>query len=60
MEPNDELLLEKHGWVVECYSPFEIQHEDGSRATGQAADIVLLALREGWCDDDQIAGDDSE
>jgi len=54
----DEQLLEKHGWTLECESPFEIRHEDGSFATGQAADIVLLALKEGWCDDDQVAHSD--
>ena len=37
-------LLERHGWEVECESPFEIRHEDGSFATKQAATIVLSAL----------------
>lgn len=26
----DEQLLEKFGWTLECESPFEIRHEDGS------------------------------
>jgi hypothetical protein len=51
---EDEKLLEKHGWTLECISPFEIRHEDGSFATGQAARLIVLALEAGWCDDDQI------
>jgi len=43
---NDEKLLIHHGWTIECQSPFEIRHEDGSFATGQAADCVLSSLRE--------------
>ena len=58
MTPEDEKLFEKHGWTVECISPFEVRHEDGSFATGQAADILLLALKEGWCDDDQVCAAD--
>ena len=29
----DEFLTE-HGWTLECKSPLEISHEDGSFATG--------------------------
>lgn len=54
MNPDDEKLLEKHGWTVECYSPFEVRHEDGSFATGQAAQVLLLAAKDGWFDDDQV------
>lgn len=39
MNENNK-LLEAYGWFVECESPFEIRHEDGSFATGQAAYIV--------------------
>lgn len=46
MGRKDEKLLESHGWTVECESPFEIRHKDGSFATGQAADIVLAFLKE--------------
>lgn len=38
---SDEEMLALDGWEIECYSPFEIRHKDGSFATGQAADIVL-------------------
>jgi len=51
MNEEDEKLLEKLGWTVECYTPFEIRHEDGSFATLNAAEIVLLAAKEGWFDD---------
>ena len=37
-------ILENAGWMVECESPFEIRHNDGSFATKQAADIVLTEI----------------
>jgi len=37
-------ILENNGWVVECESPLEIRHDDGSFATMQAAQIVLDSL----------------
>ena len=43
---SDEEMLALDGWEIECHSPFEIRHEDGSFATGQAADIVLSSLKE--------------
>lgn len=45
--PSDqnEALLESLGWTVECQSPFEIRHQDGSFASGQAARLVLSALQ---------------
>lgn len=42
----DEVLLESYGWTVACESPFELSHEDGSFATGQAASIVLQYVRD--------------
>lgn len=49
MNVRDEKMLELNGWHVECYSPFEIRHEDGSFATGQAAHMVVANL---WDDPD--------
>lgn len=46
MDEEDIELLEKYGWVIECESPFEIRHEDGSFATENAARIVLEYLQE--------------
>ena len=43
---NDEKLLNKYGWEIECESPFEIRHEDGSFATMQAAHTVLESIKE--------------
>jgi hypothetical protein len=43
---DDKKLLEKNGWTVECESPFEIRHEDGSFATGQAAMLVTSCVRD--------------
>lgn len=36
-----EPILERAGWTVECQSPLEIRHEDGSFASGIAANIVI-------------------
>lgn len=44
-------LLETYGWVIECYSPYEVRHEDGSFATGQAASIVTENIREEFLDE---------
>lgn len=37
-------MLEAEGWTLECESPLEIRHEDGSFATGQAARAVIESL----------------
>jgi hypothetical protein len=42
---SDEDILLEGGWTIECFSPFEIRHEDGSFASGQAAQIVLDYLK---------------
>jgi hypothetical protein len=47
MNAEDIKFLEEWGWIVECESPLEIRHEDGSFATLNAAKIVLAAYREG-------------
>ena len=36
-----EELLEENGWSIECQSPFEIRHVDGSFASGNAARRVI-------------------
>ena len=41
-----EELCEKYGWTMECYSPLELRHNDGSFASGQAANLVYLDLQE--------------
>lgn len=41
---KEEAILKANGWEIECESPFEIRHEDGSFATGQAAWLVVWAL----------------
>lgn len=40
-----ENLLKENGWEVECESPFEIQHQDGSFASMNAAYSVVEQLR---------------
>lgn len=39
-----EKRLSEAGWIVECWSPFEIRTNDGSFATGEAAIIVLQSI----------------
>lgn len=41
MKSKDKELLEKYGWIVECESPFEVRHTDGSFASMQGAECVL-------------------
>lgn len=43
---EEEKLLGKNGWTIECQSPFEIRHNDGSFATMQAAHSVVSELEE--------------
>lgn len=45
MDPDNIRILADNGWTVECESPFEVRHEDGSFATGGAAEILLTCLR---------------
>lgn len=42
---TNEDLLKENGWEVECESPFEIRHEDGSFASMNAAYRVVEELR---------------
>jgi hypothetical protein len=60
MDTKEEELLLKHGWVVLCISPFELQNQDGSFASGQAANIVFQAVKDGWYDEDQVCLPDEE
>lgn len=52
MTDNDREIIAAAGWILECESPFEITHDDGSFASGQAADYVLAALREEYTEDE--------
>ena len=38
--------LQDAGWTVECESPLEIRHTDGSFATGQAGQLLLAEFSE--------------
>ena len=44
---TNEDLLKENGWTIECESPFEIRHEDGSFASMSAAHSVVEGLRLG-------------
>lgn len=41
----DKELLKQNGWTVECESPLEIRHENGSFASQNAAEIVIFSLK---------------
>ena len=41
MNESTESKLAEYGWTIECESPLEVRHEDGSFASGQAAEIVI-------------------
>lgn len=43
---RDDEILEYYDWTEICKSPPEIQHIDGSMATGQAAYLVMNELRQ--------------
>jgi hypothetical protein len=43
---NDEQLLEKYGWSLDCQSPLEISHKDGSFARYLPAELLIDHLRE--------------
>jgi hypothetical protein len=54
---RDEAFLESLGWTVECQSPFEIRHTDGSFATGQAATMALMVLKADAASDEELESD---
>ena len=43
---SDEKLLEHYGWTMECESPLEISHTDGSRASNTPARLMVACLKE--------------
>lgn len=43
---TDEQILEYYGWEIVCRSPFNIEHKDGSYATGEAVRYVTDMLRD--------------
>ena len=45
MTPEFEKYFEAQGWIMECQSPLEIRHEDGSFATYQAAKAVIREIK---------------
>ncbi len=49
---KQELVLHLNGWTIECQSPLEIRHQDGSFATLNAAVAVAFAVEQGFVDND--------
>jgi len=47
MTDEDRDILERHGWTVECESPCEVSHEDGSFARGRRpVDALVWFLKD--------------
>lgn len=46
-----DIILEALGWTVDCESPYEISHFEGSFASGWAARIVVDELMRNWRDE---------
>jgi hypothetical protein len=44
MNKLTEEILEKNGWSLDCSSPLEISHPDGSFASNQAAKMIIAKL----------------
>ncbi len=45
MNESDIRLLAHNGWVVECESPLEISHEDGSFVSGLFVNSIIEQLK---------------
>jgi hypothetical protein len=43
---EEDAMLTRLGWSMDCQSPLEISHPDGSSATGIAAAIVIKEFRD--------------
>lgn len=43
---SDEQLLERYGWSLDCQSPLNISHVDGSQASNLPARLMIHHLRE--------------
>lgn len=50
-EEKKREILEAKGWTIECESPLEIRHYDGSFATLNAAKIVVEDVLREWLDE---------
>lgn len=54
---KDEIFqqyLEQNGWIIECESPLEIRHNEGSFATMYAAKVLLAELQSQYKDENGI------
>jgi len=45
-ELTEEEILKEMGWTIVCQSPHEIEHEDGSSASGSATQAVIDSIVE--------------
>lgn len=49
-DKTDEEILKETGWTITCHSPFEIEHFDGSSASGLAASYCLDGIIQDYKD----------
>lgn len=52
----DREKIINYGWGIQCESPLEIKHKDGSFATLNAAEIVISYLLTDFSNDDWVDG----
>lgn len=68
MEKDMELMkdtefqkyLEDNGWVIECESPLEVRHSEGSFATLYAAKVLLGELHEQYKEEKEVSAASEE
>lgn len=50
-QPPVEEILKYFGWTIECVSPYELKHPDGSFASGDAARRLVESLTNQWVEE---------
>ena len=48
---TDEQILGYYGWEIVCRSPFNIEHKDGSSASGIACYYVINGLKDNYIEE---------
>lgn len=59
-DSNFQKYLEDNDWTVECESPLEVRHSEGSFATNYAAKVLLAELHSQYKEENNLASDVDE
>jgi hypothetical protein len=59
-DANFQKYLEDNNWIVECESPLEVRHSEGSFATNYAAQVLLNELHSQYKDENSITIEDAD